>query len=169
MIYHVIKVRSTQKYFFVRTYNSLHYPLCGNNCQGHNSEEEARQHFLEYCLNHALYAGVSSDIDVPCEICQAKTRNIIRTGPELAEWHYLCDEHRGKEELAQVMGTVDFIQKPDLNFMQVIAEKASLIVPWMQKKSYRQCTTFSASRAYIFPGPFSSLPLYGKFHPHCPP
>lgn len=74
---------------------------CAQDCPGHPTPDEAREHFRLYLLDNARYDGVLRE----CEVCSAWTQGYAHI-PLAMERHILCDEHRSRETLDKVMHRV---------------------------------------------------------------
>lgn len=77
---------------------------CAQDCPGHATPEEAREHYRQYLLDNARYDGYLRDEQRKCEICGAWTQRYAE-GPHIF-MHVLCDEHCNREGLSQVIGTM---------------------------------------------------------------
>lgn len=76
-----------------------------NPCPGHDTPEAAVAHYKEYLLDEAWYKG-KQEPPQPCEICKEITDGIATCGEGKSQFHVLCDKHRTREYLAQVMKDV---------------------------------------------------------------
>jgi hypothetical protein len=83
------------------------YPVgyCAQDCPGHATPEEAREHYRLYLLDTARYDGVSKDEQRKCEKCGEWTQGYVHI-PLSMERHVLCDNHRNRETLDAVMHRV---------------------------------------------------------------
>lgn len=95
--------KGTGKYHFTRTNDGITFPVgyCADGCPGHDTPDEAADHYHQYLLDNARY-----DIGVhnysPCEICGELTNKVATLGPGHMEVHNLCDKHRNREGLEKV-------------------------------------------------------------------
>ncbi|MDI6872605.1 MAG: hypothetical protein QME79_14880 [Bacillota bacterium] len=78
-----------------------------NPCPGHATPEEARAHYKEYLLDYARYDGTIARAKYPCEVCGEYTDRFAQTYH--GGLHILCDAHRNREGLAQVLVVGDMI------------------------------------------------------------
>lgn len=89
-------------------------------CPGHETEQEARQHYTDYELNETLNLdGEYADQQLRCEArlslglagpdapkCGAWTNRFASLGPGRMVSFTLCDKHRNRENVADLYGTV---------------------------------------------------------------
>lgn len=80
---------------------------CAQGCPGHADKEGAYQHQKEYLLDTARFDGAFVDAQRPCEICKAWTSKFADDSS--GGKHILCDEHRNREGLAQILEVGDVI------------------------------------------------------------
>lgn len=78
---------------------------CAQNCPGHATPDEAREHYRLYLLDHATYDGFLNDEQRRCERCGKWTQHYASI-PINMERHILCDEHCNRETLDVVMHRV---------------------------------------------------------------
>lgn len=79
---------------------------CRENCPGHATPDEAREHYRQYELDHARYNGAITDMQVPCEVCKAWTSQCAVVNHHSI---FLCYEHLNRETLEQIYQPGDAI------------------------------------------------------------
>lgn len=89
---------------YTRTHNDITIAVgyCAENCPGHATPEEAREHYKQYMLDTALDLNTGTDTKAqhPCEICGGWCQTYATVGG-MPAW-YLCDAHRTKEGVASI-------------------------------------------------------------------
>ena len=75
---------------------------CAQDCLGHTTPEEAREHYRLYLLDNAKYDGMLQGEQRQCEICGLWTQSYAHI-PLNMEAHFLCEEHLNRETLDTVM------------------------------------------------------------------
>lgn len=86
-------------------------PTCENHgvievepCPGHDTPEEACEHMTQYLLENRLRLdGQYADTQYHCEVCQAWTDRFAEVD---GHPYTLCDEHRTREIVTGLFGTV---------------------------------------------------------------
>jgi hypothetical protein len=75
-----------------------------NPCPGHDTAEEACEHYRQYQLDTARYNGHDAESQEKCAVCQEWTQEYA----VVDGWHHyrLCDKHRNREGLEKVHGKV---------------------------------------------------------------
>lgn len=77
---------------------------CADGCPGHDTPEGAYEHQTAYLLDHRTnYDGLMTDMLFRCEICGAWTDRYATIDDRRFN---LCDEHRNREQVAKLFGTV---------------------------------------------------------------
>lgn len=78
-------------------------------CKGHDTYEEACEHYKQYILDKQLHFYNPKDGDTmnKCEICGEFTFGHVTVGA--CEFHYLCKKHQTKEDVSRLMGNIDEI------------------------------------------------------------
>lgn len=76
-----------------------------NPCPGHDTPEDACNHYREYLIDNARYDYNMGDMQKKCEICGTWTQHMAAV-PMASIYHTLCDEHRNREYLDKVMSPV---------------------------------------------------------------
>lgn len=76
---------------------------CADGCEGHETPEGAYEHQAAYLLDHGTRYGESSGAQYPCKVCKAWTSGFAEIGYRI---FMLCDEHRNRDEVAKLFGTV---------------------------------------------------------------
>ena len=81
---------------------------CAQDCPGHDTADEARQHQTEYELDNARFDGAWAEVWHRCEAegCEELTDRFASYGPGQMVSHNLCDAHRNRETLAVLVGVV---------------------------------------------------------------
>lgn len=79
---------------------------CAQGCPGHETREGAYEHQTEYVLDH-LREWAMSDQQLRCEVdgCDEWAQGGLRAPDGYHAW-VLCDEHRHREAVAELLGTV---------------------------------------------------------------
>lgn len=79
---------------------------CAQGCTGHATPDEAREHYRQYLLDTADFDGrlgqsSTSRTERKCEAdgCDVWTDRFASVGPGRMEMHFLCDQHRNRENL----------------------------------------------------------------------
>ncbi len=78
---------------------------CAQECVGHPTPEEAREHYRLYLLDSAQYDGMMQDEQRKCEVCKKWTQYYAYI-PLAMTKHILCNEHCNRETLDTVMHRV---------------------------------------------------------------
>lgn len=80
---------------------------CENPCPGHDTAEEAEEHYRQYLLDNATYRGGGDDPDTlhRCEAegCTAHTAGSAQVGWGVPRYYHLCDAHRNRETLDKLV------------------------------------------------------------------
>lgn len=94
----------TGKWHFTRTNDGYTIPVgyCADDCDGHDTPDEARAHYRDYELDNARFDGHTVGSRHQCAICGEWTDRFASLGPGLMATFTLCDEHCNREELAKV-------------------------------------------------------------------
>jgi hypothetical protein len=71
---------------------------CAGNCDGHNTEAEATEHFLQYRLDREVDLWLSRRGERACEICGEPTTLRARLGRK-TEPFVLCRKHQSTTSL----------------------------------------------------------------------
>lgn len=78
---------------------------CANGCPGHETAEEACEHYKEYMLDIASFTAQSWEREEPCRVCGAMTLGLaVIPGHHLPVT--LCDLHSNRDGLSQAIGRV---------------------------------------------------------------
>lgn len=78
---------------------------CAEGCDGHPTEEAARRHYTEYLLDNRLQLDLQlTGQQRRCEVCGEWTQGLARVDHS-SSWP-LCDQHRTREAVAVLFGTV---------------------------------------------------------------
>lgn len=95
------------RWHYTAQHDNAVFPVgyCAQSCPGHASPEEAREHYRRYLLDSARYDGFLAEEQRRCEACGAWTQGDAYI-PLVMERHVLCEEHRTREVLDQVMSRV---------------------------------------------------------------
>lgn len=91
-------------YAYTRNNETFRAASC-TSCLGHDSKEEANEHFKWWLVSNATF-NEKLRHTTECEICQTLTRKVART--YLSINVPLCSEHMNPESLASVL-CVDYI------------------------------------------------------------
>ena len=79
---------------------------CAQGCPGHDTKEGAYEHQTQYVLDNARYDGTDSQSKRQCQAegCDEWTQHFAEVG--MASIFFLCDQHRNREVVAKLYGTV---------------------------------------------------------------
>lgn len=79
---------------------------CANDCPGHGTAEEARDHYRQYMLDKRLRFYPEPEDPIAKYRCEAVggCGNYTAAHAELGAWHhwFLCDEHRTRAEVEKL-------------------------------------------------------------------
>lgn len=93
-------------HYTVRNDDRIHpVGYCAQNCPGHSTPDEAREHYRLYLVDSATYNGVLQGEQRECESCKDWTQGYASI-PINMERHILCDKHRNHETLNQLIHPV---------------------------------------------------------------
>lgn len=109
--------RSTGEWFYVMVNDGMVYRVgyCAEDaCQGHTTEEEAREHYRQYELDNATYRDATTlpeeaqrkQRERHCAVCQAWTRSFAQLGPGRLQIVFLCADHLNRDGLDQAVPTM---------------------------------------------------------------
>jgi len=74
---------------------------CAGNCNGHGTQAEAIEHFLQYQLDREVALWLSRRGERACEICGEPTTLRARLGRK-TELSVLCQKHQSTSSLQQL-------------------------------------------------------------------
>jgi hypothetical protein len=77
---------------------------CGGNCNGHSTQAEAREHFLQYQLDREVDLWLSRRGELGCAICGEPTTLRARLGRK-TELFVLCQKHQSTISLQKLART----------------------------------------------------------------
>ena len=77
---------------------------CGRNCDGHSTQAEAIEHFLQYQLDREADLWLSRRGERTCEICGEPTTLRARLGRK-TELFVLCQKHQSTTSLQKLART----------------------------------------------------------------
>jgi hypothetical protein len=80
---------------------------CANNCEGHNTKDEACEHYRQYSLDNAVYGVATGDIQRKCKICGDWTNLMVRVGSY--SLYDLCKLHQDRDSLDKVVESYGYI------------------------------------------------------------
>lgn len=85
----------------------LTYPIgyCADNCPGHATPDEAREHYRQYLLDEQLTYGDQQDVQYRCSACQEWTTGYAHI-PDLVRYWPLCSAHQTREEVEKLFPAV---------------------------------------------------------------
>ena len=95
--------KGTGKWHYTCENDGRIYPVgyCAQGCEGHDTPEEACEHYRQYLLNERTrYDGQLHGEQRECAVCGAWTQGVVYVDG----WHsyVLCDEHRNREEMERL-------------------------------------------------------------------
>ena len=103
--------QSTGRYHFASAndYRTAPVGYCANGCSGHDTAEEAREHFKQYLVNEKVdFRPDQMKRPERCKICSDWTRSYARV--EAWDFYPLCKDHLTKESVARLLGELsDFV------------------------------------------------------------
>ncbi len=77
---------------------------CAQGCEGHETREGAYEHQTAYLLDHQTrYDGEWAGTQYQCMVCKTWTSKFASVDHQKFT---LCDEHRNREQVAKLFGTV---------------------------------------------------------------
>ena len=82
---------------------------CAQGCPGHETAEEAAEHYRQYMLDTADYSRSTPNQQQKCRKCGAWTQGYATSGPGGMTITFLCDEHRNRETLAELLSAPQWI------------------------------------------------------------
>jgi hypothetical protein len=101
--------KPTGKFHYTRMNDGDIRPVgyCASNCPGHDTPEEAAEHYRQYLIDNAQYDHKMLNQQKQCQICGQWTDQFATT------FQYglfvLCPEHCNRESLEKVHGKVESI------------------------------------------------------------
>ncbi len=103
--------RSTGRFHYVRRNHYRTEPVgyCANACSGHDTAEEAREHYRQYLINERVdYRPDHMKRPERCKICAEWTHSYAHI--EAWDSYPLCKEHLTKESVLRLLGEMrDFV------------------------------------------------------------
>lgn len=98
----------TGKYHYTNTNDDRTYPIgyCRDGCPGHDTPEDAQEHYKQYLLNENLRLDAHKlhNMKLKCEAkdgCEEYTDTAASVGG--IKHYHLCNKHRTKEEVAKLL------------------------------------------------------------------
>jgi hypothetical protein len=91
--------RPTGKYHYTRSCSAGTSPVgyCADSCPGHDTPEEAREHYRQYLLDKCVVPIVMLEEQRKCLECGEWTQDAVLI--DARERLVLCKEHQGREFL----------------------------------------------------------------------
>lgn len=91
--------KPTGLWHYTRRNDGRMWPVgyCAENCPGHATPDEAREHYRQYQIDTARdrktvqWGG--------CEVCDTPTKDGVCIEPDQMEFHHLCPEHHNRATL----------------------------------------------------------------------
>jgi hypothetical protein len=102
--YQARRISTTGKWHYTRSNGTSIAPAgyCAQMCAGHETPDEAAEHFRQYILDTASYDVFKSVKPGPCVICHRFTRKLVRTN-DGSDMRSLCEKHANREGLERVL------------------------------------------------------------------
>jgi len=80
--------------------NNTGFILKEDACQGHDTEEDACEHYKQYLLDNIRYTKSSSSMH-KCRICGEWTTGIADVS--MSQYYTICEEHQNRESMATIV------------------------------------------------------------------
>jgi hypothetical protein len=78
------------------------YCICGDNCPGHKTPQEALMHYKQHILSKELLQRVDTETLKKCQVCGSFTGNHTMVKSPFNQEFILCDAHNTLEVVSKL-------------------------------------------------------------------